>query len=141
MQLCFILVKEQSFYPVINWKAIKSCSGYLQYSHEPFIATYRFWYLTGKAQEYQEALQQKQAPGYGAFGGREQHLADHAFTGDRYTIADIGLFAYTHFAGEGGFDLTRFPAIQSWINRVKNQAGYIKTYYNARTLPSPFSVV
>jgi glutathione S-transferase len=44
----------------------------------------------------------------------EQHLANHAFfTGDRYTIADIGLFAYTHVAGEGGFDLTRVPAIQS----------------------------
>ena len=43
------------------------------YSHEPFIATYRFWYLTGKAQEYQEALQQKQALGYGALGVMEQH--------------------------------------------------------------------
>ena len=85
-----------------------------QYSHEPFIATSRFCYLTGKAEEDREALKQKQAPGYGALGVMEQHLANHAFfTGDRYTIADIGLFAYTHFAGEGGFDLTRFPAIQS----------------------------
>ena len=97
-----------------------------KYSHEHFIATSRFWYLTGKAQEYQEALQQKQAPGYGALGVMEQHLANHAFfTGDRYTIADIGLFAYTHFAGEGGFDLTRVPAIKSWINRVKNQPRYL----------------
>jgi glutathione S-transferase len=104
--------------------------------------TSRFWYLTGKAQEYQEALQQKQAPGYGALGVMEQHLANHAFfTGDRYTIADIGLFAYTHVAGEGGFDLTRVPAIQSWINRVKTQPRYIKIYYTFRTLPSPFSVV
>jgi glutathione S-transferase len=113
-----------------------------QYTHEPFIATSRFWYLTRKAPEYQEALKQKQAPGYGALGVMEQHLANHAFfTGDRYTIADIGLFAYTHVAGEGGFDLTRVPAIQSWINRVKNQAGYIKTYYKSRTLPSPLSVI
>jgi glutathione S-transferase len=113
-----------------------------QYSHEPFIATSRFWYLTGKAQEDREALKQKQAPGYGALGVMEQHLANHAFfTGDRYTIADIGLFAYTHVAGEGGFDLTRVPAIQSWINRVKNQPRYIKIYYTSRTLPSPFSVV
>ncbi len=97
-----------------------------QQSHEPFIATSRFWYLTGKAQEYQEALKQKQAPGYGALGVMEQHLANHAFfTGDRYTIADIGLFAYTHVAGEGGFDLTRFPAIQSWINQVKNPPRYL----------------
>jgi len=90
----------------------------------------------------QEALKQKQAPGYGALGVMEQHLANHAFfTGDRYTIADIGLFAYTHVAGEGGFDLTRFPAIQIWINRGKNQPRYIKIYYTSRTLPSPFSVV
>jgi len=113
-----------------------------QYSHEPFIATSRFWYLRRKAEEYQEALKQKQAPGYGALGVMEQHLANHAFfTGDRYTIADIGLFAYTHVAGEGGFDLTRFPAIQSWINRVKNLPRYIPIYYKSRTLPSPFSVV
>ena len=113
-----------------------------QYSHEPFIDTSRFWYLTGKAQEDREALKQKQAPGYGALAVMEQHLANHAFfTGDRYTIADIGLFAYTHVAGEGGFDLTRFPAIQIWINRGKNQPRYIKIYYMSRTLPSPFSVV
>jgi glutathione S-transferase len=77
--------------------------------------------LTGKAEEYREALQQKQAPGYAALGVMEQHLANHAFfTGDRYIIADIGLLAYTHVAGEGGFYLTRFPATQSWINLLKN---------------------
>ena len=98
--------------------------------------------MTGKAEEYQEALQQKQAPAYGALGVMEQHLANHAFfIGDCYTIADIGLFAYTHVAGEGGFDLTRFLAIQIWINREKNQPRYIKIYYTSRTLPSPFSVV
>jgi len=102
------------------------CLFFEQYSHKPFIATSRFWYLTGKAQEYQEALQQKQAPGYGALGVMEPHLAENEFfAGDRYTIADIGLFAYTHVAGEGGFDLTRFPAIQSWINRVKTQPRYL----------------
>ncbi|MEG4206965.1 glutathione binding-like protein [Microcoleus sp. Pol7_A1] len=68
--------------------------------------------MTGKAQEYREAIKQKQAPGYGALGVMEQYLANHAFfTGDRYTIADIGLFVYTHFARESGFDLTKFPAI------------------------------
>jgi len=97
-----------------------------QYSHEPFIATSRFWYLTGKAEEYQAALQQKQAPGYAALAVMEQHLEKNDFfVGDRYSIADIGLFAYTHVAGEGGFDLTRFPAIESWIERVKHQPRYI----------------
>ncbi|MEK0182906.1 MAG: glutathione S-transferase family protein [Oscillatoriales cyanobacterium] len=97
-----------------------------QYSHEPFIATSRFWYLTGKSEEFQEALQQKQAPGYAALGVMERHLeTNDFFVADRYTIADIGLFAYTHVAGEGGFDLRRFPAIESWIDRIKSQPGYI----------------
>lgn len=97
-----------------------------QYSHEPFIATSRFWYLTGKSEEFHEALKQKQAPGYAALGVMERHLEKNDFfVADRYTIADIGLFAYTHVAGEGGFDLTRFPAIESWIDRIKSQPGYI----------------
>ncbi|XZN91527.1 MAG: glutathione S-transferase family protein [Microcoleus sp.] len=97
-----------------------------QYSHEPFIATSRFWYLTGKSEEFQEALKQKQAPGYAALGVMERHLeTNDFFVADRYTIADIGLFAYTHVAAEGGFDLTRFPAIESWIDRIKSQPGYI----------------
>nr|WP_255513478.1 glutathione binding-like protein [Tychonema sp. LEGE 07203] len=98
-----------------------------QYSHEPYIATSRFWIsVLGKAEEYKEALQQKQAPGYAALGVMEQHLEKNEFfVGDRYSIADIGLFAYTHVAAEGGFNLTRFPAIQNWIGRVKNQPRYI----------------
>jgi glutathione S-transferase len=98
-----------------------------QYSHEPYIATSRFWIsLLGKAEEYKEALQQKQAPGYAALGVMEKHLANlDFFVGNRYTIADIGLFAYTHVAGEGGFDLSGFPAILSWIDRVQNQPRHI----------------
>ncbi|MGL5065370.1 MAG: glutathione S-transferase family protein [Microcoleus sp.] len=98
-----------------------------QYSHEPFIATSRFWIsLLGKAEEYKEALQQKQAPGYAALGVMEQHLEKNEFfVGNRYTIADIGLFAYTHVAGEGGFDLSGFPAILKWIDRVQSQRRHI----------------
>jgi glutathione S-transferase len=127
--IMFYLSEETEFFPsdkferaqVMQWLFFE------QYSHEPFIATSRFWYLTGKAEEYQAALQQKQAPGYAALGVMEQHLEKNDFfAGDRYSIADIGLFAYTHVAGEGGFDLTGFGAIQSWIDRVKNQPRYIR---------------
>jgi glutathione S-transferase len=98
-----------------------------QYSHEPNIATSRFWISElGKADEYREALEQKRQAGYAALGVMEQHLATHKFfVGDRYSIADIGLFAYTHVADEGGFDLSKFPAIQAWIERVKAQPNYI----------------
>jgi glutathione S-transferase len=98
-----------------------------QYSHEPYIATSRFWIsILGKAQEYHEAIEQKREPGYAALRTMEKHLSNHTFlVGERYTIADISLFAYTHVADEGGFDLTQFPAIQAWIERVKAESRYI----------------
>lgn len=98
-----------------------------QYSHEPFIATSRFWIsILGKAEEYREAIEQKRVPGYAALKLMENHLKSHLFlVAERYTIADIALFAYTHVADEGGFDLTLFPSIQAWIERVKSQSRYI----------------
>ena len=98
-----------------------------QYSHEPFIATSRFWIsILGKAEEHKEALEQKRESGYAALRVMENHLnIRNFFVGERYTIADIALFAYTHVANEGGFDLTQFPAIQAWIERVKAQPRYI----------------
>lgn len=98
-----------------------------QYNHEPNIATSRYWIsVLGKAEEYQAALKQKQEGGYAALGVMEQHLKQYPFfVGERYSIADICLFAYTHVADEGGFDLTRFPAIQAWIKRVMEQPSYM----------------
>jgi len=98
-----------------------------QYSHEPFIATSRFWIsILGKSEEYRDALAQKREPGYAALTVMEKHLISHTFfVGERYTIADISLFAYTHVADEGGFDLTRFLAIQAWLERVKSQPRYV----------------
>ncbi|MEH2090394.1 glutathione S-transferase family protein [Nostoc sp.] len=98
-----------------------------QYSHEPFIATSRFWIsILGKTEEDSEAIKQKREPGYAALSLMDKHLTSQDFfVGERYTIADIALFAYTHVADEGGFDLTQYPAIQTWIERVKTQPRYI----------------
>jgi glutathione S-transferase len=98
-----------------------------QYSHEPFIATSRFLTsILGKAKEHHVTIEQKREPGYAALKVMENHLISHTFFVDeRYTIADIALFAYTHVADEGGFDLAKFPAIQAWIERVKAQPSYI----------------
>ena len=97
-----------------------------QYSHEPFIATSRFWLQHGMAEDNQQALAEKKAPGYAALGVMEQRLKDHPFlVGDRYSIADISLFAYTHVAHEGNFDLSGFPGILAWIDRVQSQPGHI----------------
>jgi len=67
------------------------------------------------------------APGYKALQVMESHLSSRLFfVGGRYTIADIGLFAYTHVAEEGGFELTNFPAIRQWLERVRAQPGFIE---------------
>ncbi|RQH24877.1 hypothetical protein D5R40_29715 [Okeania hirsuta] len=97
-----------------------------QYSHEPYIATSRYWIsILGKAEEYQAEIKQKQVGGYAALNVMEKHLENYQFfVGEQYSIADICLFAYTHVAHEGGFDLNQFPAIQNWIEIVKNQPLY-----------------
>lgn len=124
------LSKETEFFPkdsfqqaqVLQWLFFE------QYSHEPYIATSRYWIsILKQAEEYQELLAQKQKPGYGALAVMEQHLRDHPFfVGDRYSIADIGLYAYTHVAEEGGFDLSNFPALQAWLERVQAQPSHIR---------------
>jgi glutathione S-transferase len=96
-----------------------------QYDHEPFVAVARFWMLFDKAPS-EEALADRQAGGYRALDAMDAHLAGRDFfVGDRYSIADVGLYAYTHVAHEGGFDLGRYDAIASWIDRVREQPGHV----------------
>lgn len=99
-----------------------------QYSHEPYIATSRFWMtILDQADQYRKELIQKMEPGYAALGVMENRLKQHPFlVGDRYTIADIALYAYTHVAHEGGFSLDNYPAIQAWLDRVQSQPNHIK---------------
>lgn len=97
-----------------------------QYSHEPYIATARFvvQYL-GNPPERQEDLTQKREAGYKALDIMEQHLFLHDFfANDAYSIADIALFAYTHVAHEGGFDLSGCPKIGEWLDRVRDVPGF-----------------
>ena len=98
-----------------------------QYSHEPFIATIRFWVAYQQSAQQNAAEIQRRMPlGYAALGVMEDHLQQHPYFGcDTYSIGDIALFAYTHVAEEGGFELRRFPAVEDWITRVKAQPGYI----------------
>jgi glutathione S-transferase len=65
--------------------------------------------------------------GYQALGVMEKHLATHEFfAAGRYTIADIALYAYTHMANESEFDLTGFPSIRAWLQRVAGQPGHVR---------------
>ena len=104
-----------------------------QYSHEPFIATSRFIvkYLDSPV-DRQDDLLAKQPGGYKALSVMEQQLAANDYLADdQFSIADIALFAYTHVADEGGFDLDGFPAIRSWLERIKSRPRFV-----AMRLPS-----
>jgi glutathione S-transferase len=98
-----------------------------QYSHEPNIATLRFWHLAKLlAQKTPAEIEAKQTWGDAALAIMDAHLGSRAFfVGERFTIADIALFAYTHVAGEGGFALSRTPAVQRWIARVEAQPRFV----------------
>ncbi len=108
-----------------------------QYSHEPNIATARFWlgWLKPEPTPYfVEALARKQEAGRAALQVMETHLETRPFfVGDRCTIADIALYAYTHVAPEGGFDLSPYPGVRAWLERVRGQPGHVElTQYPTR---------
>ena len=99
-----------------------------QYSHEPNIATPRYWITHGlqMTEERRATLEPKRRLGYAALGVMEEHLKERAFfVGDRYSVADIALYAYTHVAPEGGFELEAFPAVRAWLKRVAAQPGHV----------------
>lgn len=107
-----------------------------QYSHEPNIAVVRFWAFSGQTENNRTALPGKMEAGYDALGVMQGHLASQDyFVGSRYSIADIALYAYTHVAGEGGFDLGRFPAIGAWLARVKRQPDHVAITDEVGTAP------
>jgi glutathione S-transferase len=97
-----------------------------QYSHEPNIATVRFWYHTELTDERRAMLPAKRAQGEAAFAVMDGHLrARRFFVGESYSVADIALYAYTHVADEGGFDLEPYPAVGAWLERVRAQPGHV----------------
>ena len=98
-----------------------------QYQHEPTIAVVRFWVAySGEAERYASQVDAKRVDGYVALDAMEGRLADHEFiVGERYSIADIGLYANTHVAHEGGFDLDPYPAIRGWVERVATRPGHV----------------
>ena len=97
-----------------------------QYNHEPHIAVARFWALFDVTPPSTADYELKMKAGRAALKAMDAHLTDHPyFVGERYTIADIALYAYTHVAPEGGFELEPYPAIRTWIQRVMGQPGHV----------------
>jgi glutathione S-transferase len=98
-----------------------------QYSHEPYVATPRYIVRHLPADHTRRGeLPERLAKGRAALGVMETHLASRRFfVAERYTIADIALYAYTHVAHEGGHDLAPYPNVRAWLARVAAQPGHV----------------
>ncbi len=106
---------------VLQWQFFE------QYQHEPAIAVVRFLLAySGEAEKHAERIERQVESGYAVLDIMERYLAGHTyFVGEHYSIADITLYAYTHVAHEGGFDLEGYPALLGWLERVAAQPGHI----------------
>jgi glutathione S-transferase len=98
-----------------------------QYDHEPALAVVRFWVAySGRPEAFADRLEERMAAGYRALDAMDRHLDGRIFfVGDRLSLADIALYAYTHVAPEGGFELDSYPAIGAWLDRVAAKPGHV----------------
>lgn len=101
--------------------------GFEQYSHEPNVAVARFIMLhTDPDSPRRAEIPACHTGGYQALDVMESHLSTREFfVDDQFSLADVSLYAYTHVADEGGFDLSGYPAISAWLARVAAQRGHI----------------
>jgi glutathione S-transferase len=99
-----------------------------QYDHEPAIAVARFWLsYSGRPELFEDRRAERTSAGYRALDAMERHLdARQWFVGDGMTLADIALYAYTHVADEGGFELDGYPSIRLWLARVAAEPGHVR---------------
>jgi len=106
---------------VLQWQFFE------QYSHEPYIAVARFIQLyLGLPEDRQEEYKKLHKGGYKALKVMERQLQLTPYlVGDQFSIADVALYAYTHVAEEGGFDLAPYPAVRAWLERVASHPRHI----------------
>jgi glutathione S-transferase len=115
------LIPKDRFDRALMWQWL--C--FEQYNLEPNIGTVRYWVNSLKKTEAElgEKLVEKRKNGYAALDVLEKGLAGkHFLVGNKYSLADISLYAYTHIAGEGGFDLGKYPNIRAWCERIVRQS-------------------
>lgn len=129
--ILFHLSEGTKFQPEDKWARAEMMQWmfFEQYSHEPYIAVARFWlaFATKDALEKKKHLVPEwHEKGNAALAVMETHLAKRDwFAGDRYSIADIALYGYTHSAADGGFDLSQYRAVSAWLQRVAAEPGHI----------------
>ena len=109
-----------------RWAVVLQWLFFEQYSHEPFIATSRYWLLHKPVGPERDAvLAARRDGGLAALRVMEQHLTPRRFFVGDYTIADVALFAYTQVAHAGGFPLDGYPAVRAWLDRVRATPGFV----------------
>jgi len=129
---CYYLAEGSSLIPtdrfehadMLRWMFFE------QYTHEPNIATLRFWLgwigIDNLTELQRLQITGKRVAGNAALKLMDEHLRSRGwFVGDTMTLADIALFAYTHVAGDAGFDLRQYPSVTRWIERIKGQPRYL----------------
>lgn len=137
--ILFHLAEGSVYLPDDRWQRAQVLQWmfFEQYSHEPYIAVVRFWHFAGLLEQKHGLLREKMEQGYHALGVMEGHLAQNPFfVAGRYTVADMALYAYTHVAHEGGFELGRFPSVRAWLGRVAAQPGHVSITDPVGTLVS-----
>jgi len=123
------LSRNSPWFPQDEWQQALTWQWlfFEQYSHEPYIAVARFVVLfLGQETEQAERLVMLRERGYQALDVMEKTLVNSDYlVGDKPSVADIALYAYTHVAHDGGFDLSGYPAIQRWINSLEATEGWL----------------
>jgi glutathione S-transferase len=139
--ILYYLARDTVLFPAEAWDQanVLRWMFFEQYSHEPYIAVNRHWKLH-LSQAEQNALAERMVAnherGEQALAVMEQQLDDADWLAAGHcTIADIALYAYTHTAADGGFDLTRYPGVQAWLARAASQPGHIAQFDEGSTAP------
>ena len=123
------LAEGSDFLPTERWDHAQVLQWlfFEQYSHEPYIAVARFIRsFLGLPEARRAEYESRQAGGHKALAVMDQHLAKQDWlVGDGCSIADIALYAYTHVAHEGGFELAGYPPVRAWLDRIAALPGYV----------------
>lgn len=125
--LCY-LAENTAYLPPPGYERAKVMEWlfFEQYSHEPYIATVRFWiHFQHQREAWRERIAEASRRGHAALAVMEQQLQQTPFlAGAEFSIADIALYAYTHVADEGDYDLAPYPALRDWLRRCRDQLGF-----------------
>lgn len=130
--ILYYMAQNSEYFPTDEWQQAKVMEWlfFEQYSHEPFVAVAKF-ILTMLPEDTprRSEIPTLHEKGYTALQIMEDHLSENNFlVGDNLSIADIALYAYSHKAHMGEFDMSRFPAIQLWFERIEQHPNYIFMY-------------